>query len=120
MSTLVVNSLENTSGLEHFTAKAWVNFNGTGAVAIRNSGNVSSITDGGTGTYTVNFTTAMADTNYAPVATCKKGTANHVNTVTISDLTAPTTGGCTFRCLSSTATATYIGDSDTVTVTIFA
>ena len=45
--------------------KAWVNFNGTGAVAIRASYNVSSITDNGTGNYTVNFTTAMVDVNYA-------------------------------------------------------
>jgi hypothetical protein len=45
--------------------KAWVNFNGTGTVAIRASYNVSSITDNGTGDYTVNFTTAMADANYA-------------------------------------------------------
>jgi hypothetical protein len=44
--------------------KAWVNFNGTGTVAIRASYNVSSITDNGTGDYTVNFTTALADTNY--------------------------------------------------------
>jgi hypothetical protein len=44
-----------------------VNFNGTGTVAIRASGNVSSITDNGTGDYTLNFTTAMPDTNYAPV-----------------------------------------------------
>jgi hypothetical protein len=42
-----------------------VNFNGTGTVAIRASGNVSSITDNGTGNYTVNFTTAMVDANYA-------------------------------------------------------
>ena len=47
------------------TLKAWVNFNGTSTVAIRASGNVSSITDNGTGDYTVNFTTAMADENYA-------------------------------------------------------
>jgi hypothetical protein len=47
------------------TLKAWVNFNGTGTVAIRGSGNVSSITDNGTGDYTVNFTTAMPDANYA-------------------------------------------------------
>jgi hypothetical protein len=46
------------------TAKAWVNFNGTGTVAIRAAFNVSSITDNGTGDYTVNFTTALADTNY--------------------------------------------------------
>ncbi len=44
---------------------AWVNFNGTGVVAIRASGNVSSITDNGTGDYTVNFTNAMPDTDYA-------------------------------------------------------
>jgi hypothetical protein len=45
-------------------AKAWVNFNGTGTVAIRASYNVSSITDNGVGDYTVNFTTAMPDVNY--------------------------------------------------------
>ena len=49
-----------------YACRAWVNFNGTGTVAIRASGNVSSITDNGTGAYTVNFTTAMPDANYAP------------------------------------------------------
>jgi hypothetical protein len=48
-----------------FGCRAWVNFNGTGTVAIRGSGNVSSITDIATGTYTVNLTTAMPDANYA-------------------------------------------------------
>ena len=48
-----------------YMCRAWVNFNGTGTVAIRASGNVSSITDGGTGTYTVNFTTAIVDVNYS-------------------------------------------------------
>lgn len=48
-----------------YAARAWVNFNGTGTVAIRASGNVSSITDNGTGDYTVNFTTAMPDANYS-------------------------------------------------------
>jgi hypothetical protein len=52
---------DQASGL----AKAFVNFNGTGTVAIRASFNVSSITDNGTGDYTVNFTTAMTDTNYS-------------------------------------------------------
>ena len=46
------------------SAKAWVNFNGTGTVAIRSSFNVSSITDNGTGDYTVNFTTAMPNIDY--------------------------------------------------------
>jgi hypothetical protein len=50
-----------------YSARAWVNFNGTGTVAIRASGNVTSITDNGTGDYTVNFTTAMPDANYAAV-----------------------------------------------------
>lgn len=50
------------------TAKAWVNFNGTGTVAIRAAFNVSSITDNGVGIYTVNFTNAMPDTNYASFA----------------------------------------------------
>jgi hypothetical protein len=49
------------------TAKAWVNFNGTGTVAIRSSFNVSSITDSGVGFYLMNFTTAMSDSNYAAV-----------------------------------------------------
>jgi len=54
-----------TTLLPEFQCRAWVNFNGTGTVAIRASGNVSSITDNGTGNYTVNFTTAMPDANYA-------------------------------------------------------
>jgi uncharacterized protein (AIM24 family) len=52
-----------------YGCRAWVNFNGTGTVAIRASGNVSSITDNGTGDYTVNFTTAMSDANYS-VGSC--------------------------------------------------
>jgi len=52
-----------------YGCRAWVNFNGTGVVAIRASGNVTSITDNGTGDYTVNFSTAMPDTNYSPVVT---------------------------------------------------
>jgi hypothetical protein len=54
-----------------YACRAWVNFNGTGTVAIRASGNVSSITDTGVGSYTVNFTTAMPDVNY-----CVSGAAN--------------------------------------------
>lgn len=64
MSTLVVNSLENTSGLEHFTAKAWVNFNGVTMVNNGN-GNVSSLTDFGVGHYKVNLATALPDVNFS-------------------------------------------------------
>jgi len=55
-------------------AKAWVNFNGTGNVAIRSSYNISSITDNGTGDYTANFTTNMPNTNY-----CTVTHASHTN-----------------------------------------
>ena len=77
MSTLRVNTLQTQAGVEVYTAKAWVNFNGTGTVAIRASGNVSSITDNGTGDYTVNFTSALTDANYSIVGSCRSpGTAS--------------------------------------------
>lgn len=77
MSTLKINTLSNVAGSQSIstdrvaqgTAAAWVNFNGTGTVAIRASYNVSSITDNGTGDYTINFASALADANYAAVAT---------------------------------------------------
>ena len=56
--------------------RAWVNFNGTGTVAIRASFNVSSITDNGTGDYTANFTTAMSDANYAFNGTSQQGSGD--------------------------------------------
>ena len=59
-----------------YAARAWVNFNGTGTVAIRASGNVSSITDNGTGDYTVNMTTAMPDTNYSYIVSGKEDESN--------------------------------------------
>jgi hypothetical protein len=65
VTTVKADTLQTVAGVEVYTAKAWVNFNGTGTVAIRASGNVSSITDNGTGDYTVNFTTAMPDANYS-------------------------------------------------------
>lgn len=55
-------------------AKAWINFNGTGTIAIRSSYNISSITDNGTGDYTVTFSTAMSDANYS-VSTSMAGTS---------------------------------------------
>ena len=69
--------------------KAWVNFNGTGTVAIRASYNVSSITDNGTGDYTVNFTTAMPDANYA-FSTGWMGTTGESRTFVPADGEVPT------------------------------
>lgn len=67
MSTIKVNSIEpaNAGSEDYFLARAWVNFDGTGTVAIRASGNVSSIADDGTGLYTVNFSAPVADANYS-------------------------------------------------------
>jgi len=81
-----------------YPCRAWVNFNGTGTPAIRASGNVSSITDNATGDYTVNFTTAMPDINYAPVISNSKSpdinfVGINTNTSTGGDV-APTTTTC--------------------------
>ena len=65
--TAIPNVLNATGSAPMFACRAWVNFNGTGTVGIRASGNVSSITDNGTGDYTVNFTTDMEDANYAAI-----------------------------------------------------
>ena len=72
MSTLKVNTITDTSGGTSNlsipgAAKAWVNFDGTGTVAIQDDYNVASITDNGVGLYTVTFTNAMANANYAVV-----------------------------------------------------
>ena len=72
-----------------YACRAWVNFNGTGTVAIRASGNVSSITDNGVGDYTVNFTTAMPDANYSVSGLTNKEADGHaisMNTILASSL----------------------------------
>ncbi len=56
-----------------FGCRAWVNFNGTGVVQIRGSGNVSSITDNGAGDYTVNFQNEMPSANYCAIGACRRG-----------------------------------------------
>jgi hypothetical protein len=87
MSTLKVTTIQDTSGgnssttaeIKNGIAKAWVNFNGTGTVAIRAQYNVSSITDNGNGDYTVNFATALVDANYAALfSTTQTGGAGPV------------------------------------------
>ena len=84
-------SLFNASGSAPvYAVRAWVNFNGTGTVAIRDSGNVSSITDNGTGDYTVNFTTAIEDSDYAILIT-SSGDGTGDNRSTATDRTANST-----------------------------
>lgn len=71
MSTVKVDTIKTTGNVEVYTCKAWVNFDGQVASSnmIRGSGNVSSITDHGTGDYTVNFQNNMTDANYSTVYT---------------------------------------------------
>jgi hypothetical protein len=73
-------------------AKAWVNFNGTGTVAIRASFNVSSITDNGTGQYTANFTTAMSDANYAFAIGIGRTGAQNGGAIAQTSTTVPASG----------------------------
>ena len=86
MSTLRVNNItDNSGGTNNLnvpgTARAWVNFNGTGTVAIRASFNVTSITDNATGNYTVNFTTALADANYTALLSSVGGSTNEMSRI---------------------------------------
>lgn len=79
--------------------KAWVNFNGTGTVAIRSSLNVSSITDNNVGDYTINFTTALQDANYNVVGCVANqypgsAVAKSFNTVQPSYAALPTASAC--------------------------
>jgi len=76
-------------GLSQFTAKAWVNFNGTGTVAIRDSHNVSSITDNGTGEWSVTYTNSMANANYsATTANAYVGSTYNITYAMISGYSA--------------------------------
>ena len=114
MSTAKFNTWLNPDGTENYKARAWVNFNGTGTVAIRAAGNVSSITDGGTGVYTVNFTTAMPDANYAVTTNgCRPG-----GNGTVIGSAGGTTSGADVQCRVSTSMGAA-ADESVIMVSIF-
>jgi hypothetical protein len=103
-----------------YMARAWVNFNGTGTVAIRGSGNVSSITDNGTGDYTVNFTTAMTDANYAPTFMIRTSATARFETAVIRGDVDPTTASLRFVTgMSTYGVDNYQMDTSIVSVSIF-
>ena len=86
-------SLSNlTATGENKVAQAWVNFNGTGTVAIRDSHNVSSITDNGTGDYTINFTNNMANVTYATVSNAGSNGTDVVNDLHAMNIGTPAVG----------------------------
>ena len=81
----IKSNLNVTGSAPMYACRAWVNFDGTGTVSIRASGNVSSITDNGTGQYTVNFTTAMEDADYVVTTSVQAGSGtDNANVLQIS------------------------------------
>jgi hypothetical protein len=97
-----------------YGCRAWVNFNGTGTVAIRAAGNVTSITDNSTGNYTINFTTALSDTNYVGVF----GIDDNGNIAVLCGAPSGTKTTTAFQVRSQVGVAT-IADSALLMVAIF-
>ena len=98
-----------------YMTRAWVNFNGSGTVAIRSSGNVSSITDVAVGRYTVNFTTAMSDANYSSIGSGGNGDVGS-RPIVITNDTANTASGCSIAVMN---VAANLGDYAYISVSIF-
>jgi hypothetical protein len=115
-------SSDQTGAQPIYAARAWVNFNGTGTVAIRASGNVTSITDNAVGDYTVNFTTAMPDANYSVNSVIQRGDGAGMNTGLFSLYGAAANGytptASAVRVISSGSTGTAI-DVPCYSVAIF-
>ena len=101
-----------------YACRAWVNFDGTGTVAIRASGNVSSITDNGVGDYTINFTTGMPDANYSFSGFCTlQASISAAGIVTFgNDFTMSSSS---LRIKSANATTGGAQDSAYITVGVF-
>ena len=120
MSTLKVSTIQNTSGVEVYTCKAWVKFSATGGTPVINaSGNVSSITDDGVGKYTINFTNAMVDANYSLVGSggYKDGTDN-VEPVSVAIRRLNTSAYSTTQCAISTQFTGATGATDLTIINI--
>ena len=123
MSTLKVNTIQNTSAahsstpeqIEQGRAKAWVNFDGTGTISIRDSFNISSITDGGTGIYTINFTNAMANSNYC--SPCENGSPTGGRYIIGPESDGKTTSSARFFSQQSSTGGNL--DADEVSIAIF-
>lgn len=101
-----------------YACRAWVNFNGTGTVAIRASGNVSSITDNGVGDYTINFTTGMPDANYSFSGFCTlQASTSAAGIVTFgNDFTMSSSS---LRIKTANTTTGGVQDSAHITVGVF-
>jgi len=94
-------------------AKAWVNFNGTGTVAIRDSENVSSLTDNATGDYRVNFSSSFVAVDYAPSGSCNlagSGYQENHYALTVSQMVARTINGSSLFVDNNTISSSVMGD----------
>ena len=128
MSTIKATTLSNLAGSKTVptdtvvdgSAKAWVNFKGTGTVAIRRAFNVSSITDNGTGDYTVNFTNAMVDANYNAVSMGQRNDVNNgdMNISIYGNVYGTAISTTSIRVNSAHASSYTVSDALTVCVTI--
>jgi len=111
----IKTALNATGDAPIYACRAWVNFNGTGTVAIRGSGNVTSITDNGTGDYTVNFTTALPDINFSINGTCSGIGSNSPVAFDNSHVRSRTTSSAPVR----TMDFTNFGDAAFVNIAVF-
>ena len=102
------------SAAKAYGCRAWVNFNGTGTVAIRASGNVSSITDNAVGNYTVNFTTAMPDANYVVVGTGSGGSGAGASGIVVLAEALATTSSYSSKTASAVQVLSTDNNSDTL------
>ena len=99
-NALIKSALNASGDAPVYACRAWVNFDGEGTVAIRASGNVSSITDNGTGNYTVNFATAMPDANYY---VGESGARNSTSEIRHTNVFTRTTSQVQITCVENNA-----------------
>ena len=88
-----------TGSAPSYSARAWANINTSGTVSIRQSGNVSSVTDTATGQYTVNFATAMPDNGYSIIGQPSENAANSIILIVYRTGTSKTVNGCAIQTL---------------------
>jgi len=119
MSTLKVDNLQTSTGAGLYPARCWCTLNGLSTLYIMQSGNVSSVTDSGTGTYEINFLTAAPHAQYSIVATAKgfDSTDNSGENTIISNNVPPTT--TKFRIVNSFAGNSVLYDSGHMSVVCF-
>ena len=126
MSTLKVATIQDTSGnnsstpagIASGTAKAWLNLNGSGTIAIRDSFNVSSVSDSGTGVYVVTMANAMANTNYVVIGNSMHLSGTYLALSTIRDRDQSTRSTTQFQidCLNNSGSVT---DGEEIHVAVF-